>query len=201
MKDFFRKYLVAGAVVVLPVAGTIWILKTLVLWMDNIAREFIPHALQPEELFGIYIPGVGIFLTIFLLLLVGMFARLYMGKKIIALGDRFLNKIPFGKGIYSLNKQLMNAMMGKNRGAFQRAVLVEYPKKGTYALGFLTSDCSGEIQEKTTSFLVNVFVPTTPNPTSGFLLMVPKEEIIPLQMGIDEAFKLLISGGMVNKSE
>lgn len=197
LKTLFKKYIAAGALVLVPIAGTAWVLKTVVLWMDDFFKSFLPFQLHPINLIGFDIPGLGVFFTIVLLLLTGVLTRLYLGKKLIEVGDQMLQKLPLGSGVYSLIKQIVNTIAKKDQRAFQKVVLVEYPKAGSYALGFVTGENTMQIQKLSGANLVYVFVPTTPNPTSGFLLIVPKENLIDVDLSVEEAFKFIISGGIV----
>ncbi len=157
----------------------------------------LPEHLQPEEMFGYDIPGLGLIATIVLILIVGVLTRLYIGRFLVNLGDKIISKIPLGRGIYNAIKKFMSAIFTDREEKFRSVVAVEYPRRDCWVIGFVTSDAPSEFQAQTEEHLVNVFVPTTPNPTSGFLIMVPREEIRKLSMDIDEAFKLLISGGII----
>ena len=143
------------------------------------------------------IPGIGFITLVLLVILTGMLTRNLIGKKLIEFGDRIMARIPIFNRIYTAVQQISQAFLTKKGTVFRKAVLVEYPRKGVYAIGFLTSESRGEVQERTETEMCNVFLPTTPNPTSGFLLLIPKNEITPLDMTIEEALKLVISGGTV----
>ncbi|MBU4484692.1 DUF502 domain-containing protein [bacterium] len=199
LKVLFKKYFIAGALALLPIAGTVWLLKVIILTTDNFFTSFIPKPFRPETLIGYDIPGLGVIFALFFVTLVGVITRLYFGKVLVKFGDQILGKIPLGRGIYRGLKQFVNTIFIKDEKnkRFRRSVLVEYPKKGTYVIAFVTGDCQKKIQDTQAEHLIYVFVPTTPNPTSGFLLVVPEKETIPLDMSTEEAFKLLISGGIV----
>jgi uncharacterized membrane protein len=148
-------------------------------------------------LFGISIPGVGLVATLLLILAIGMLATNIFGRSLVSFSERIVDRIPVVKGIYMLFKQVSDTVLNRDRGAFRQVVLIEYPRKEIWSVAFVTGVSSGEVQKVTERKLVNIFVPTTPNPTSGFYILVPEEDMIPLTMTVEEAFKLIISGGMV----
>lgn len=201
MKSFLKKYLISGILVVVPVVATVWVLKTLILWLDGLIFSLLPHQLRLESLIGFNIPGVGLFLTVALILLAGVFTRLYIGKKIVKAGDLFFSKLPFGRAIYQAIKQVLDSTLSEKAQKTKRVVLVEYPKANSYAIGFLTGIWKGPIFGAKEEQNVIVFVPTAPNPTSGFLLIVPESAVISTHMTTEEASKLLISGGLLAKKE
>lgn len=143
------------------------------------------------------IPGLGIFIVIFGVFIVGVLVRNYVGGKIVAFGENIVYRIPLIRPLYSAVKQLLTAIFSQSNDTFKRVILIEFPRKGIYSIAFVTGMPRGEIQEKTHQRVINVFLPTTPNPTSGFYLLIPESEIIPLTMTVEEAFKLLVSGGIV----
>lgn len=192
MRHQIKKYFVAGALVLVPLAVTLWVFKTIALWSEGFVETFLPIRLKEITLFGYEIPGLGLLLTFLLILLTGILTRLYLGKKLIAIGDWLIHKIPVGRGIYSSMKQLLQAVMlggGKN---FQQVVLVEFPKEGSAMIGFVTGK-NALFPDK-----ISVFVPTTPNPTSGFLLILSPDKVTPLDITPEQAFKLIVSGGTVH---
>ena len=142
-------------------------------------------------------PGVGIISLLLLTVFTGMVARNYVGRKVVNFGDRIVEGIPLINRVYSAIKQISQAFLASKREVFQKAVLFEYPRKGIYSIGFYTQDTRGAVQESIDNDVVSVFLPTTPNPTSGFLLFVPKSEIVELDLSIEEALKLIISGGAI----
>jgi uncharacterized membrane protein len=200
LKKIFKRYMIAGTAVLVPLIGTYLILKFIIISADDLAMSLLPARLHPDELFGKDIPGLGLIATIILILIVGIFTRLYFGKKLVQLGDYIMSKIPLGRGIYSGIKQFMTAILTRSEEKFKSVVAVEYPRKGCWVLGFVTAEPISQIRRIDEKRLLNIFIPTTPNPTSGFLIMVPEEDTRPLDMGIDEAFKLLISGGIIQDS-
>ena len=164
--------------------------------MDRILGV-IPPKFHPHAYFPFKIPGLGLVLFIALVMITGILVKNYFGRRVVDFGEYIVSKIPLVRPIYVAVKQLILAIFGDTQDAFKRVVLIEYPRKGVYGLAFVTGLATGEIQEKTTNAMINVFVPTTPNPTSGYYLLVPEEDTVPLSMNVEDAFKLLISGGVV----
>lgn len=192
-----RKYFFTGIFVLLPLAVTLWILHILV---ENVgapaSRLFFGWLPLPEN-WEFVLKILGVLLVLFLVTLLGLLSNLLLGRIFINYSEKIVRRLPFIRVIYGTVKQIVSTFAEQKKAVFQQTVLVEYPKEGTYAIGFLTGDSKGEIQHKTSRDLINVFVPTTPNPTSGFLLFVPREEVIPLEMSITEGMKAVISGGAV----
>jgi len=202
----FKRDFATGVVVVVPLAITVWVVYTIWNWMDrpvvNFLNDLLNRIFKPVQSNGEpesvkYVSrGLGIVLMLAVLWLFGILARSFFGRQIVGLGERILNRLPFVRTIYGAVKQLLMAIFGDKKEKFAGAVLFEYPRKGTWAIGFVTSTARGEPQEVTKREVLNVFLPTTPNPTSGYLLMVPKEDIIPLKMSVEDAARLIISGGL-----
>ncbi|WP_035270726.1 DUF502 domain-containing protein [Desulfitibacter alkalitolerans] len=190
-----RRFFLTGLLILLPLVITIYIIFFIFSLVDNLLAGFI------RMIVGYPLPGLGVVLTILLVLIVGLIATNIIGKKFIEFFEACLNKIPLVKTIYGAVKQIIDAFSLQKNNAFQRVALVEYPRRGIYAIGFITGECSGEVQEKTAEEVINVFVPTTPNPTSGMLLLLPKRDVIPLEMSVEDGLKLLISGGVVVPKE
>lgn len=188
-----RGYVLAGLVVWLPLLITVGVLRFIIDLLDSL----IPQAYQPEQLLGHSIPGIGVIVSFILLLITGMVATNYLGQQLVSWGDSIFSKIPLVRSIYKTVKQVMNAVLSTNSEAFRKVVLIEYPRKGLWSIAFQTGSVSSDINIKTQEELISVFIPTTPNPTSGFLLMVPKKDAIELDMGIDAALKLIISLGVM----
>lgn len=157
----------------------------------------IPKAYQPEQLLGIHIPGFGVLFSLVLLLITGIFATNFFGQRLVSWGESLLARIPLVRSIYNAVKQVINAILSTNSDAFRKVLLVEYPRKGMWSIGFQTGAVNAEINEKANEEMLSLFIPTTPNPTSGFLMMVPKKEAIELNMSIDEALKFIISLGVM----
>ena len=199
IRSLFKKYMLAGLATLIPIAMKIWILKILILWADGFFKGFFPRFLHPENLIGRSIPGIGFVVTILLILLVGMLTRLYFGKKILEWGDRIFSRIPFGRGIYKALKDFVALTFSEDGKSFKQVALIEYPRHGMWALCFVTTEASGEIQQKTNQKVFNVFLPTTPNPTSGYLLLIPEQDLIILDMKVEQAMKIIISAGVVQE--
>jgi len=184
IKTRLKNYFITGLLVLIPISLTIYILKILI----GLVEDFSPIKLP--------IPGMGLIITIGIVVATGFIATSFIGRWLVNLGEKFLYRIPIVKNIYQGAKQLSNAVFAPKGDKFRSVVLLEYPRKGLYSLGFVTGDTKGVMQDKTQKKMVNVFVPTTPNPTSGFYLMVPEDEVIRLNMNVEDAFKVLISGGL-----
>jgi len=189
----FRNYFFAGIVVLIPLAITLYF----TLFLINISSIILPKELNPNHYLPYNIPGVEIVISVFLITFVGWLSLSFIGKKLLEIFNSILKKIPFLRTVYSAIEQMIETFTQKEEGK-KNVVLVEYPRKGSWAVGFATKDNTGEITDKTKKNLVNVFIPTTPNPTSGFLLMFPKEEIIYLDMTFEEASKFIVSAGTSN---
>ncbi len=186
-----RNIFFTGLLVLTPIVVTAYVFYQLFSKVDGLLGGKL------VELTGRTIPGMGFVAVILLILFVGVVARNFIGKKVIQLGEDFVNRIPMINRIYSAVQQLSQAFFSGKRAVFQKAVLIEFPQKGSYCIGFQTSETRGEIQRQTEKELLSIFLPTSPNPTSGYLLFVPKEKVYSLQMTIEEAVKLVISGGSV----
>jgi uncharacterized membrane protein len=191
-----RRYLIAGLLVWLPLVVTVLILKFLIDAVDR-SLLLLPATLQPETLIGFRIPGLGFLLTGAVLLATGMVVTNLLGRNMVKLWEGLLARIPFVRAIYSASKQLTETLFSGSGKSFRKVVLVRYPHPGTWTLAFLTGDGMAEANRKTGRDLVNIFVPTTPNPTSGFFLMVPREDMIELELPVDAGIKLILSAGAV----
>lgn len=200
LRDILKNNFLAGILVLLPISLTIYALLLFLNFMDKFLA-YLPPKYNPGTYLPFHLPGMGFVLVIIIVFLTGLFTRNYVGKKIIGWGEQIFEKIPFLRVLYTALKQLLEAIFLKKEAHFRRVVLIEYPRKGIYSLGFVTGTGSGEVQKKTAQKVINVFVPTTPNPTSGFYLLIPEEELIFLDMSVEDAFKLIISGGIVAPKE
>ncbi|MGE5240769.1 MAG: DUF502 domain-containing protein [Bacteroidota bacterium] len=190
-----RRYLVAGLLVWVPLGVTLLIVGFLVDLMDQ-TLLLLPESIQPENLLGYRIPGLGLVLTAVVVLVTGMIVTNLFGKQLITLGEQMVRRIPVVRSIYGAVKQVTESMFSSGK-SFRKVVLVEYPRKGMWSLAFQTANGAEEINDKTGQEITNVFIPTTPNPTSGFFLMVPRAEVIELDMSIDDGLKMLLSVGVV----
>jgi uncharacterized membrane protein len=191
-----RRYLVAGLLVWLPLGVTIVIVRFLIGLMDK-TLVLIPRQYHPEELLGIGVPGLGVILTVILLLITGVLTANFVGRSFLKGWESLLDRIPVARSIYSAAKNFAEIVFSDSGNAFSKVLLVEYPRKGIYSLTFQTASKIGEIEARTGEDVVACFVPTTPNPTSGFIIIVPKKDTIELDMEVDEAVKLIMSLGVV----
>lgn len=196
MMKRLRRYLVAGILVWLPLGVTIIIVRFLISLMDK-SLVLIPRQYHPEEWLGVGIPGLGVILTIILLLLTGVLTANIVGRSFIGGWESLMDRIPIARSIYSAAKNFAEIVFSDSGNAFKKVLLVEYPRKGIYTLSFQTATDVGEIQGRTGQDVVCCFVPTTPNPTSGFIIVIPKKDTIELDMEVDEAAKLIMSLGVV----
>lgn len=193
----FKRYLIAGLLVWLPLGVTIAALIFLVNFFDR-SLLLLPEAYRPEAVLGFNIPGLGILLSLSLIVLTGMLVANILGSKIMHYWESLLARIPLVRSIYTAVKQISEAVFGSGEQTFQKVFLIQYPRMGLWTLAFQTSTQMGEAQVKTgLNEVVNLFVPTTPNPTSGFFIMASRNEIIELDLNVDEALKMVISGGVV----
>ena len=188
-----RNYFITGIIVLVPIGFTLY----LTIFLVSISSNLIPAEINPNNYLPFSIPGLEIALSIIFITLIGFISLSFIGKRILKLINDLLKKIPFLRTIYSAITQMTETFANK-KGKKKSVVLVQYPSKGIWAVGFATKDNKGEISKKTNDNLVNVFVPTTPNPTSGFLLMFPKKEVIYLDMNFEEASKFIVSAGTSN---
>ena len=191
-----RRYFVAGLLVWLPLGVTIVIVRFLIGLMDK-TLVFIPRQYHPEELLGIGVPGLGVILTVILLLITGVLTANFVGRSFLKGWESLLDRIPVARSIYSAAKNFAEIVFSDSGNAFSKVLLVEYPREGIYSLTFQTASKIGEIEARTGEDVVACFVPTTPNPTSGFIIIVPKKDTIELDMEVDEAVKLIMSLGVV----
>lgn len=191
-----RRYLLTGLIIWIPMGVTIFVLQLFIGFMDKLVTLF-PRAWQPIELIGFNLPGLGIVLALLILLITGFIASNYLGRMLLSLGAELLEHIPLVRSVYSAAKQISDTMFANKGKSFRKVVLIRYPQKDTWSLAFQTSDTLGELNEKVPGHMISVFVPTTPNPTSGFLLMVPQHDMIELEMSVDDALKMIISLGVI----
>jgi len=191
-----KKYIIAGLLVWLPFAATVVIVKLLIDLLDKTVL-LLPPEWHPVALLGFSIPGFGIILALSILLLTGMLAANLFGRRFVEIWERILNKIPLVRSIYSSIKQISNTIFDPSGKSFRKVVMLQYPRKGVWSIGFLTNDNVGDEMSAVDDRLVAVFIPTTPNPTSGFIVMVRNDEITELDMSVEEGFKFIISMGVI----
>ena len=196
-----KTYLFTGILVTTPVTITFYMAYELLIWMDKWAKSLIPPQMATKGILY-YIPGFGIAVLISILIIIGMFTTGFIGNFFVRLGDFIVSKIPLISSVYSLLKQLFETVLSPKSQSFKEAVLVQYPRKGIWIIGFLAGEASKELQTQTpSSELLSIFIPTTPNPTSGFLILVPKEDVIKLDMSVEDALKYVVSCGIVAPEE
>lgn len=194
-----RASFLTGIVVIAPVGLTIWLVWTLMGWVDSFVLPLVPYNMRPENYIGINLRGVGVIIFLLFTIIVGWIAKGLIGKSLIRFAESLVDRMPVVRSIYSGVKQIAETVFAQTERSFEKACLIQYPRKGIWAIGFISTVARGEITEKaeTGGELLSVFVPTTPNPTSGFLLYFPKEDVIELDMSIEDAAKLVISAGLV----
>ena len=195
-----RRYIVAGLLVWLPLAVTYLLLNAAVGIMDGLLDRMLrvlPPEYHPDALLGIEIPGLGVIFTFLLLLITGILAANFVGRAFVGGWESLMDRIPFVRSIYSAAKNFAEIVFSDSSHAFKNVLLIEYPRKGIYSLAFQTASDLGEVQGRTGEEVVGCFVPTTPNPTSGFIIILPKKDVMVLDMEVDEALKMIISLGVV----
>lgn len=194
-----RASFLTGIVVIAPVALTLWLIWTVAGWVDSMVLPLIPAGYQPEQYIGVNLRGVGVIIFLIFTIVVGWIAKGLIGRSMIGFAESLVNRMPVVRSIYSGVKQIAETVFAQSERSFEKACLVQYPRKDIWAIGFISTEARGEVNAKaeTGSDLLSVFVPTTPNPTSGFLLFFPREDVIELDMSIEDAAKLVISAGLV----
>jgi len=192
-----RAYFLAGVLVTAPLGLTGLLSWWFIDFVDEKITPLIPDRYNPETYLPFGIPGLGLLVLLIAVTLIGALTAGLIGRWLLQTGERVLNRMPVVRSIYSAIKQIFETVLAQQSNAFREAVLVEYPRRGIWAIGFITGTTMGEVQNLTEEETVNIFLPTTPNPTSGFLLFVPKSDVVPLGMSVEEAVKMVISGGIV----
>jgi uncharacterized membrane protein len=192
-----RNYFLAGILVTAPIGITIWLTWSLIAWVDQRVLPFIPARYNPENYLPVGVPGIGLVIAIIALTLIGFVTTNLVGRWLIGLSERVLNRMPVVRSIYGPTKQIFEMVLAQKSTAFRDVVMVEFPRIGQWSIGFITGVTEGEVQELTEDEVVNVYIPTTPNPTSGFLIFVPRRDVIPLSMSAEEGIKMVVSGGLV----
>ncbi len=193
-----RNYFIAGILVTAPIGLTVYLVWVFVGIVDGWVTPLIPPRYNPATYLPFGIPGFGLVVAIISLILIGALTSNLLGRLFLRLSDRLLARMPVVRGLYSAIKQLTETVFGTRSTAFRQVVLIEYPRRGIWGMAFITGVTEGEVQELTDTEVVNVFLPTTPNPTSGFLLFVPRRDVVVLNMTVEEGIKMVISGGIVS---
>ena len=196
MMSSIRRWLLAGLLVLVPLAITLAVLNWIVSTLDQ-TLQILPAAWQPDTLLGLHIPGFGVVLTLLIVLLMGAIASNFFGKRLVQWGNSLLSRIPIVRSIYSSVKQVSDTLFSENGNAFRKALLVQWPREGVWTIGFLTGLPGGDVVNHLPGEYLSVYVPTTPNPTGGYFVMLKKSDCIELQMSVDEALTYVISMGVV----
>ena len=197
LRTSLKRYFLTGLLVITPIWGTVLILKTLFVTVDGILGNLLAKLVTSDY----YVPGLGI-LTLFLMIFfTGLLATNFIGGQIVRLWEEFLHRVPVVRGIYSTLKSMMDILSFQQREKYNRVVLIQFPKDGHYCFAFVTGVTQGQVQEISPDPLLNVYVPTSPNPTSGYFLLVPEKDVIPLDMSVEEAMKLIVSGGLYSPAQ
>jgi len=193
VRSHFKRYLLAGLLLWTPIAITIWVIT----WVFDALDNVLPVALRSEVLFGVHVPGFGVLVVVLFILITGFLAANLIGQKLVEVWEGVMRRIPLVRSIYSSVKQVSDTILSPNGQAFRQAVLVQYPRHGSWTIGFLTGTPSAEVASHLPADCVSIYLPTTPNPTSGFFLMMPRAEVIELSIGVDAALKYVLSMGTV----
>ena len=198
MNDFtlMKKYFITGLLVLVPVVITFWVLSSLIQTMDQ-SLLLLPEQWRPQQLFGFSMVGLGAILTVVTIFVTGVIATNIFGQQLILLWEAMLSRVPVVKSIYASVKQVSDTIFSDSGNAFRKALLIEFPRKGSWTIAFLTGEPGGDVSNHLQGDYVSVFVPTTPNPTGGYFLMIEKKEVMELDMSVDQALKYIISMGTV----
>ena len=191
-----KKYFITGLLALVPLIITIWVLSTLINTMDQ-SLMLLPEAWHPKRLFGFNVPGLGALLTLGIIFVTGLVATNIFGQQLIAWWESLLSRVPFVKSIYSSVKQVSDTLFSDTGNAFRKALLVQFPREGSWTIAFQTGEPGGDVANHLLGDFVSVYVPTTPNPTGGYFLMMKRSDVIELNMSVDEALKYIISMGVV----
>lgn len=193
-----RTYFLAGVLVTAPIGITVYLSWLFISFVDSRVTPFIPDAYNPETYLRFSVPGLGLVVVFVFLTLVGALTAGLLGRSLVHLSERILARMPVIRSVYGATKQIIETVLAQKSNAFRQVVLFEYPRRGIWVIGFVSGTTQGEVQELTEDEMVNVFVPTTPNPTSGFLLFIPRRDLIVMEMTVEEGIKLVVSGGIVS---
>jgi uncharacterized membrane protein len=195
-----RKWLLAGLLVVVPVAITVWVLQWIIGILDQ-TLLILPGQWHPDRLLGFHLPGFGVLLTLAILLVIGATASNFLGRRLMKLGDAIVSRIPVVRSIYSSVKQVSDPLFSESGNAFRTAVLVQWPRPDVWTIGFVTGQPGGDVINHLPGDFLSVYVPTTPNPTGGYFVMMQRKDVIELDMSVDTALKYIISMGVVAPSQ
>jgi len=196
-----RNYFLTGIIVTAPIAITFAVAMWVINWIDSKVVPLIPSSYNPQEILqqqtGLHIPGIGLLVVFVGLTLIGFLAAGLLGRFVVRVGENLLNRMPIIRSVYGALKQIFETVLRSSSRSFREVALIEYPRRGIWAIGFITTKTTGEVKSEIKEEVVNVFLPTTPNPTSGFLLFVPRKDLIVLDMSVEEAIKMIVSAGIV----
>ena len=193
----FKRYFLTGLLVITPIWGTFLVLKTLFVAVDGILGDMLADIVTEDY----YVPGLGILMLLALILLAGTLATNFLGGRLVKRWEEFLERVPVVRGIYATLKSMMDILSFEQREKYNKVVMIQFPKDGNYVLAFVTGETRDEVQELTTETLIHVYVPTSPNPTSGYFLLVPEREVESVDMSVEEAMKLIVSGGLYSSGK
>lgn len=199
-KKTLKTYFLTGLLVLVPLAITLWVLGLVIGTMDQTLR-LLPSSWQPDSWLGFHLPGLGALLTLAFVFVVGLLTQNYIGQTLVGWWDALLRHIPVVGPLYASVKQVSDTLLSSNGNAFRKALLIEYPRAGSYSIAFLTGVPGGDVARQLDGDFVSVYVPTTPNPTSGFFLLLPRAEVIELEMTVDAALKYIVSMGVVSPTD
>jgi len=197
MMSRLRGYLLAGILVTAPISITVYLTWVFLTFVDKNVAKILPHEWYEGFYGGTTVPGLGLLIALLFFIVIGWFATNFLGRMFIYLSEYIVDRMPVIRTLYSAIKQIFETIMASQSQAFREAVMLEYPRKGVWSVGFVTGKSEGEVQRVTAHETINVFVPTTPNPTSGYLLFVPRKELVYLDMSVEEAIKMVVSAGII----
>jgi uncharacterized membrane protein len=192
-----RGYFFAGVLITAPIGITFYMAWLFIDWVDGIVTRLLPDAYHPGNYLPFSVPGLGLLIVCVALTLIGALTAGILGRILVRTAERILARMPVIRSVYGAIKQIFETVLAQKSQAFRQVVLFEYPRRGSWAMGFITGKTEGEVQDQTTDDVVNVFLPTTPNPTSGYLLFIPRRELVVLSMSVEEGIKMVVSGGIV----
>jgi len=195
-----RKYFITGLLILVPLAITLWVLNLVIGVLDQ-SLLLLPPQWRPEAVFGFHVPGLGAILTLLFIFLTGLATRNFIGKQIVQFWESMLAHIPVVNSIYTSVKQVSDTLFSSSGNAFRKAVLIQYPRQGSWTIAFLTGVPGGDVKNHLVGDYVSLYVPTTPNPTSGYFLMMPRADVIELEMSVEEALKYIVSMGVVSPDQ
>lgn len=192
-----RAYFLTGILVTAPISITLYLAWLFISFIDDRVAAVLPPQFNPETYLPFSVPGLGVLIVVVSLTFIGSITAGFLGRLILRVNENLLARMPVIRSVYGAVKQILETVLAQQSAAFRQVVLVEYPRRGMWVLGFITGTTQGEVQNLTEDMLINIFVPTTPNPTSGFLIFVPREEVIVLDMPVEDGIKMVVSGGIV----